>query len=203
MRSAILALLLTAGFARTAEAGWGLRNSFGMGVWLVEPQLTPHLVIGTNPDGSPQVSPDKLVSGCNNMLCYDGNRRQPINFEVMPYYSFGIISIDLGVVFNMESRTDLGFDFRLRPGLRVFPFMGLFARAFLDMNIAQIQTAFQPTSGTLAASFEGSLGIAVGYQLKLGPWGIFGEVGMAPRLWGRGIFNMPFEVRIGILLEPS
>lgn len=193
----VAALLVVTALASSAEAGWGLRNSFGQSIYLVQPTITPPAI---NADGS--ISTDKLISGCGNVLCYDGNRRRPIDFEFMPYYNFGLLSIDMGIVFQMESRNDLGFAFQFRPGVRIFPFMGLFVRAFVNLNLAQLMAAPSST-GALRATFEGNLGIGVGYQLKLGPWGGFAEIGFAPRLWGEGPFNMPFEVRLGILLEPS
>lgn len=188
--SSLLFALVAALSTQSAWAGWGLRNSFGQSIYLVEPKVTPLDASG------------RLISGCDNALCYDGNRRRPIDFEVMPYYGFGLLSIDLGIVFNVESRTDLGFAFHFRPGIRVFPLLGLYARGYLDLDVDQITTMVSNT-GAMKASFEGHLGLGVGYQLKAGPWGAFVEVGVAPRLWGSGVFNMPFEVRLGLLLEPS
>jgi len=204
-RGLIVALLLTFGVATRAEAGWGLRNSFGQGIYLAQPSLTATVVTPVVRDSDDKVvsgGETQLAKGCGGALCYDGNRRLPIDFELMPYYGFGLLSIDLGIVFNLESRNDLGFNFRFRPGVRIFPILGLYIRGYLDLNIAQITTAVAST-GALRASFEGNLGIGVGYQLKLGPWGIFAEMNFAPRLWGNGVFNMPLEFRIGFLLEPS
>ena len=155
----------------------------------------------TDAAGEIVLQADKLKRGCLGKLCYDGNRRKPVDFEIMPYYGFGLVSIDLGIAFNLEQRNDIGFDFHFRPGVRIFPFMGLFIRAFLDLTAAQISTATSST-GAIRASFEGNLGVGAGWQFKLGPWGIFGEFSLQPRLWGAGAFNFPIEFRVGILLEP-
>ncbi len=204
-----VSLLLLVGLltlAPRAEAGWGLRNSFGQALYLAPPQPTPQVTVNVDQgDGSVETT-TRLSKDCRQAdgtrtLCYDGNLRLPIDFEIMPYYSFGLISIDLGVAFNLEQRTDLGFNFRFRPGIRIFPFMGIFIRAFVDLTAAQIAAATNST-GSVRATFEGALGIGAGYQFKLGPWGVFGEFSLSPRLWGAGRFNMPIEFRVGILLEP-
>ncbi len=198
--SLLLLVGLLAGAPR-AEAGWGLRNSFGQAIYLADPQPTPQVTVNVDQADGTVDTTTRLAKNCDGKLCYDGNRRLPIDFEIMPYYSFGLISVDLGVAFNLEQRTDLGFNFHFRPGLRIFPFMGIFIRGFLDLTAAQIAASTNST-GSVRATFEGALGIGAGYQFKLGPWGIFGEFSLSPRLWGAGRFNMPIEFRVGILLEP-
>lgn len=208
--SAVVAFVVLGSLvASRAEAGWGLRNSFGQGIYLAEPQPTQKVDVSTvDAAGQTVVNVgSNLAKGCiqagnNKAYCYDGNRRKPFDFEIMPYYSFGLISIDLGIGFNLEQRTDLGFDFHFKPGVRIFPFMGLFLRGFIDLTAAQI-AAITNSTGSIQASFEGHLGVGAGWQFKLGPWGIFAEFSFQPRLWGNGNrFDMPIEFRLGILLEP-
>src|SRR5690242_4741993 len=103
--AALAALMLVVGLSSRAEAGWGLRNSFGQSIWLAPPQvanISPPVVDAT----TGMVTAPSLVSGCGKALCWDGNRRMPVDFEVMPYYNFGLISLDLAVAFNLESRND-------------------------------------------------------------------------------------------------
>jgi hypothetical protein len=154
---------------REAHAGWGLRNSFGQSIYIVPPKVD-------------------ISHGC--YPCFDGNVRSPVNLEMMPYYSFHIITIDLGLLFNLEQRDLLGWQVQLRPGIRIFPFLGLYIRASIPLAAAQI--------GVSTAYFQWNLSVGAGYEFSIGPWGIFAEFDFNPSL--RVPFNMPVEFRLGFRL---
>ena len=163
-----LALIVVSTTASNAYAGNGLRVSFGQSIYLAEPRI----------DRSPTCSP-----------CYDGNRRRPVDIEVMPYFDFGILTLDLAVLFNIEARNNLGFDMTFRPGVRVFLPLGFYARGSL------LITAMNINWGSVYANFN--LSVGGGWQLTISNWGIFAEVLFNPAL--RGPWSMPMEFRAGVL----
>lgn len=165
---AAAAALIVVTSAATAHAGSGLRVSFGQQIYLKEP------TINTAPNCSP---------------CYDGNRRRPVDIEVMPYFDFGILTLDLAVLFNIEARNNLGFDMTFRPGVRVFLPLGFYARGSLLISAMNLNW------GSAYANFSVSVG--PGYQLTISNWGIFAEILFNPAL--RGPWSMPMEFRAGVL----
>jgi hypothetical protein len=52
----------------------------------------------------------------------DSFNRAPTNLEVMPTYKFAIVNFDLGIKFNFEDLNPAGYDFQLRPGIRLAGF---------------------------------------------------------------------------------
>lgn len=172
MKRLSLAMLAVAAFATamqssTAHAS-GLRVSFGQQLYLAEP------LRNTAPNCSP---------------CYDGNRRRPVDIEVMPYFDFGILTLDLAVLFNIEARNNLGFDMTFRPGVRVFLPLGFYARGSVLISAMNINW------GSVYANFN--LSVGGGYQLTISNWGIFGEALFNPAL--RAPWSMPVEFRVGVL----
>jgi len=75
-------------------------------------------VLAGPPGAGPAARAGVQVAGSigEGLLLSDGaTHRTPVNFEVLPSYSFGIVSADLGFVFNLEDQVDL----LLRPGARL------------------------------------------------------------------------------------
>jgi len=158
---------------RAAHAGFGLRNSIGDSLYIVQP---------------PKSTPN---GGTCQYFCYAGDLRRPADLEIMPYYSFGFLTLDLAVIAQLEAQTGVGFSIGIRPGVRVFPFLGLFIRASLPLVSSNL--------GFNNAYFQYNLSLGVGYQVRLGPWGFFAELDFNPAL--EKPFNLPVELRLGIALE--
>lgn len=173
-RIALAFCLVAVGFSSSrAEAASGLRASFGQSIYLVPPPTLTQ------------------APGC--YPCWDGNRRQPLDIEIMPYFNFGMISLDLAVLFQLEQRSAMGFIAQFRPGIRVFPFMGFYVRASIPLTAANL------SAGT--AYFQFNLSVGGGYELRLSNWGVFAEFNLNPSL--RAPFNMPIEFRLGVSLQTN
>ncbi len=173
----VLPLILVAAtlVPSVAHAGFGLRNSVGDSLYIVPPP--------------------KNVNTVTCSLCYNGDLRRPADIEVMPYYSFGFLTIDLALVANLEVEQTTGFTIGVRPGIRIFPFMGLYVRISVPLTSENI--------GFNKAYFEYQLSAGIGYQLKLGPWGFFAELNFNPSLHSapNAPFVLPVEFRLGVALE--
>ena len=109
----------------------------------------------------------------------------------MPYYSFGFITLDLAIMAQLEAQEGVGFSIGFRPGVRVFPFLGLFIRASFPLISANL--------GFANSYFQYNVSVGAGYELTLGPWGFFAEIDLNPSL--EKPFNLPMEFRIGVDLE--
>lgn len=165
---------ITAMAPSAAHAGFGLRNSIGDSIYIVQPSKS-------TPNGN---------NSCQ-YFCYSGDLRRPADLEIMPFYSFGFLTIDLAIVAQFEAQSGVGFSVGFRPGVRVFPFLGLFIRGSVPLTSANL--------GFSNAYFQYNLSVGVGYQLNLGPWGFFAELDFNPAL--EKPFNLPMEFRLGISLE--
>lgn len=161
----------------------GLRVSLGQSIYLVEPRFN-------------------LREGC--APCYDGDRRKPTDLEAMFYLDFGIVTLDLATMFSFESRTindtsntsvtmmptNYGFAWGLRPGVRIFPLLGLYVRLSLPLNLSQL------TANATSTYFNINFSAGLGYELRIKKWGFFAEMNLNPAL--QKPWNMPIEFRIGV-----
>ena len=65
----------------------------------------------------------------------DSNRRNPTNVELMPFYKLAVVSVDLGILFDLEELNNTSRHYTLRPGARVeIPLVYLRAAAPLQLN---------------------------------------------------------------------
>jgi hypothetical protein len=114
------------------------------------------------------------------LLGGDDVRRTSVNFEVLPSYSFGIVSADLGFVFNLEDQVDL----LLRPGARLDLWV-LYGRLAVPLKV---------TSG-----FDWGLLLGVGVEfVNLSVLSFFFEIDAS--FYDRFDFHeaVPLEGRLGV-----
>ena len=104
--------------------------------------------------------------------------RTQVNFEVLPTYGFGLVSVDLGIVFHLEDRIDL----LLRPG----------ARLHLCPVYARLAFPLKVTDG-----FDWGFLVGVGAAVGLGPVALFVEADTS-FYDGVDFEVVPLEFRLGV-----
>ncbi len=111
-----------------------------------------------------------------------GVNRTSTNLEIMPFWKLALISVDLGMKFNMEEVNRLSYDFQLRPGVR------------LDLKLLYLRAAIP-----LRVNAGGDYGFlfGVGWSFGVGPVGIFIEAdgNFSKEL---GFSNPGVDFRVGV-----
>jgi len=90
----------------------------------------------------------------------DGLNRTATNIEITPSWKIAILSLDLGLKFNLEEVNKQNYDFQLRPGVR------------LDLQLLYLRAAIP-----LRVNAGGDYGFlfGVGFSFGVGPVSLFVE----------------------------
>ena len=106
------------------------------------------------------------------------------NIEIMPFYKIAIVSLDLGIKFNLESLAGQPRDLVFRPGARIsIPVIPLYGRIAIPLE----------------ATNDGSYGLLVGlgFNMSLGPVGVFAEANVNLNSKPSFAETFPLEIRVG------
>ena len=150
-------IFLCLGFfsANVAQAGIGLGANVGTGFTVVK---------------DPPSGADKI-------------NRTSTNVEIMPFYKFAMVSIDCGILFDLEELHNADRSYTLRPGVRV-NIPGIYLRAAAPL--------------ILEPEFDYGILLGIGFKIGIGDLvGIFAEADA--NLYKEPSFDVvPIELRLGV-----